>query len=90
MGRNLKEQFTQEMRYLCGRIKDETRLPFPSRFNQMINEKDDGVEAVQRLIYKPGNTDTFANLLIEGRKDLTVEHAILQPKWGMSQQLLKS
>ena len=63
--RNLQEQFTQEMHHLCEQIRDEAKLPFPSRFKQMINEKGDGVDAVRRLIQKPDVTDTFTNLFLK-------------------------
>ena len=79
--RNLQEQFTQEMHHLCEQIRDGAKLPFPSRFKQMINEKGDGVDAVRRLIQKPDVTDTFTNLFLKECSHLTVESVILQPKW---------
>ena len=79
--RNLQEQFTQEMHHLCEQIRDEAKLPFPSRFKPMINENGDGVAAVRRLIQRPAFTDTLVKLFMKGYRHLTVEYVILKPKW---------
>ncbi len=53
----------------------------PTAWKAMIN-RHGAAEAARRLVVSGSFQDGFKRLLREGRLDLTVEFAILNPKWG--------
>lgn len=59
------------------------RTPYnPTIWIQMI-ERHGAAEAARRLLVSGDIQDGFAHLIEQGRPDLTVEWAVLQPQWDL-------
>ena len=74
----------EEFQSACERAVEECqRLEYPpNEWIRMMHEPGGAVAAAQRLLTTGHMQSGFRRLIRMGRPDLTVEHAVLDPKWA--------
>jgi hypothetical protein len=77
---NLEKEFTKSMRDLYLQTKRECGYN-ATRFLQLISSPEGAVPGIKRLIMNNKVSQGWTELCMQGRLDLSVEFAVLDPRW---------